>query len=103
MADQEYGRTVQTEKFRLAEDITRKCPECEADVSLSRSTMDAEILNCPDCSFEMEVVFDPSTLNLTELARRVRKGESPYDVSKLDLTVSPTLVPAPQEEEDWGE
>ena len=91
------------EQYCLTEDITRKCPECDADVSLSRGTRDAEIVTCPDCSFEMEVVFDPSTLNLGEVAKRVRKGESPYDVSKFDITVSPTLVPAPQEDEDWGE
>jgi len=52
-----------------------ECPECAADVSLPDDVMESEIVICPDCGVELEVI------NL--------------DPPKLDL--------APEEEEDWGE
>lgn len=48
------------------------CPECEADISL-QGTIVGEIVFCPDCGTELEVLDDA------------------------------TLAPAPQVEEDWGE
>jgi alpha-aminoadipate carrier protein LysW len=52
-----------------------ECPECAADVSLPDDVMEGEIVQCPDCGVELEVVnLDPFTLEL-----------------------------APEEEEDWGE
>lgn len=51
------------------------CPECEAAIELAADTVEGEILVCPDCGVELEVI------SLNPL--------------KLDL--------APQEEEDWGE
>jgi alpha-aminoadipate carrier protein LysW len=52
-----------------------ECPECAADVTLSDDVMEGEIIQCPDCGLELEVVqLDP-----------------------------PTLEIAPEEEEDWGE
>jgi alpha-aminoadipate/glutamate carrier protein LysW len=51
------------------------CPECEADIFIPDSTVEGEIIQCPDCGVELEVVsLDPPMLDL-----------------------------APEEEEDWGE
>jgi len=51
------------------------CPECAAEVPLAADTMETEIVVCPDCGVELEVIsLDPVTLEL-----------------------------APEEEEDWGE
>lgn len=54
---------------------TALCPECDAKISLPKGTVEGEIVSCPDCGAELEVV---STNPLA-----------------LDL--------APEEEEDWGE
>ncbi len=52
-----------------------ECPECAADVILPDDVMEGEIVQCPECGLELEVVqLDP-----------------------------PTLEIAPEEEEDWGE
>ncbi len=51
------------------------CPECAAEVALADDTLTGEIVQCPDCGVELEVMrLDPPTLEL-----------------------------APEEEEDWGE
>lgn len=52
-----------------------ECPECAAEVALPDDVMEGEIVQCPDCGMELEVI-------------------------KLD---PPTLELAPEEEEDWGE
>jgi len=55
--------------------LTAKCPECEGDVSLAAGVEKGEIVPCPECGAELEVVAqDPAELKL-----------------------------APEEEEDWGE
>ncbi len=54
--------------------MSATCPECEASITLQKP-MRGEIIVCPDCGAELEVV-----------------KENPL---QLDL--------APQEEEDWGE
>ncbi|MDQ6710830.1 MAG: lysine biosynthesis protein LysW [Candidatus Dormibacteraeota bacterium] len=55
--------------------MTAKCPECEGDVSLAAGVEKGEIVPCPECGAELEVVAqDPAELRL-----------------------------APEEEEDWGE
>jgi alpha-aminoadipate/glutamate carrier protein LysW len=54
---------------------TASCPECEADIQLADDTIEGEIVVCPDCGVDLEVV------NLAPVA--------------LEL--------APMEEEDWGE
>ncbi len=52
-----------------------ECPECGAEIELVEDTIVHEIVVCPDCGMELEVVdLDP-----------------------------PTVAPAPEEEEDWGE
>ena len=52
-----------------------ECPECAATCVLGDDVMEGEIVQCPDCGIELEVVgLDPLTLE-----------------------------PAPEEEEDWGE
>ncbi|MFQ6057911.1 MAG: lysine biosynthesis protein LysW [Anaerolineae bacterium] len=52
-----------------------ECPECGAAIHLAANTVEGEILVCPDCGVELEVLsLHPVRLNL-----------------------------APQEEEDWGE
>ncbi|MBM4430393.1 MAG: lysine biosynthesis protein LysW [Chloroflexi bacterium] len=51
------------------------CPECAAEIQLDDKTMEHEIVVCPDCGVELEVIsLAPVTLEL-----------------------------APEEEEDWGE
>jgi alpha-aminoadipate carrier protein LysW len=51
------------------------CTECEAEITLESSTEVGEIIQCPDCGLDLEVI-----------------------------SVEPAeLAPAPEEEEDWGE
>jgi alpha-aminoadipate carrier protein LysW len=51
------------------------CPECEATLSIPADAMEGEIVPCPDCGAELEVV-----------------------------SVAPvTLALAPEVQEDWGE
>ena len=51
------------------------CPECAADINLADDTLQGEIIQCPDCGVELEVMsLGPLVLQL-----------------------------APDEEEDWGE
>jgi alpha-aminoadipate carrier protein LysW len=51
------------------------CTECEAEIPLGSSTEVGEIIQCPDCGLDLEVIsLEP-----------------------------PVLAPAPEEEEDWGE
>lgn len=52
-----------------------ECPECAADVPLPADAMQNEILSCPDCGTELEILsLEPLTVDL-----------------------------APEVEEDWGE
>lgn len=54
---------------------TASCPECAAEITLGTDTVVGEILVCPDCGADLEVVsLDPPDLEL-----------------------------APMEQEDWGE
>ncbi len=51
------------------------CPECDADVTIPGDAMENELLACPDCGAELEIIgLDPVELDL-----------------------------APEIEEDWGE
>ena len=51
------------------------CPECEAEITLDATVMEGEILVCPDCGVDLEVIsIEPVTIEV-----------------------------APMEEEDWGE
>jgi alpha-aminoadipate carrier protein LysW len=51
------------------------CPECEADLTLPNGVMENELIACPDCGAELEVIsLDPVEVAL-----------------------------APDVEEDWGE
>jgi alpha-aminoadipate carrier protein LysW len=52
-----------------------KCPECDADVSVSTDSVKGEIVACIECGAELEV---------TE-------------------TAPPALALAPEADEDWGE
>lgn len=55
--------------------MNTNCQECDAGISLETGTELNEILVCPDCGVELEVIsLDPPSLEL-----------------------------APMEEEDWGE
>jgi alpha-aminoadipate carrier protein LysW len=51
------------------------CPECEADVSIPGDAVQNELLACPDCGAELEII------SLNPLS----------------------LETAPEVEEDWGE
>jgi alpha-aminoadipate carrier protein LysW len=51
------------------------CPECAAPIEMAPDTIQGEILQCPECGVELEVMsLDPVTVEL-----------------------------APEVEEDWGE
>ncbi|WP_081752489.1 lysine biosynthesis protein LysW [Kallotenue papyrolyticum] len=54
---------------------TATCPECDATLTLNDDLVEGEIVPCPDCGVELEVVA----------------------VEPLEL------APAPEIEEDWGE
>lgn len=54
---------------------TVHCPECDAQINLEANTVVGEIIVCPDCGVELEVMS--------------------LDPAEVDL--------APMEEEDWGE
>lgn len=54
---------------------TVSCPECAAEISLDKGTEAGEIIVCPDCGVDLEVIsLDPAEVQL-----------------------------APMEQEDWGE
>ncbi len=55
--------------------MSAQCPECEGTIALAADILDGEIVPCPDCGAELEVVsLNPVVLEL-----------------------------APEVEEDWGE
>ncbi len=47
------------------------CPECDATIALNADTMEGEILTCPDCAAELEVI----SVNPPELALAPEVGE----------------------------
>jgi alpha-aminoadipate carrier protein LysW len=51
------------------------CTACEAEIPLDPTTEIGEIIQCPDCGLDLEVIS----------------------------VHPPELAPAPEEEEDWGE
>jgi alpha-aminoadipate/glutamate carrier protein LysW len=52
--------------------VLTTCPECTADVTLRQDITEGEIVACPDCGAELEVVsLDPPELNL---AAEVEEG-----------------------------
>lgn len=54
---------------------TVTCPECEAEITLEAGSEVGEIIVCPDCGVDLEIIdLQPPTVDL-----------------------------APMEEEDWGE
>jgi alpha-aminoadipate carrier protein LysW len=45
--------------------MTANCPECEAPITLSADVVEGEIIVCPDCAVELEVIsVDPAELAL---------------------------------------
>jgi alpha-aminoadipate carrier protein LysW len=60
---------------RITNMTTATCPECDADVAIPADAMENELISCPDCGSELEIIsLNPVQLNL-----------------------------APEVEEDWGE
>lgn len=55
--------------------MSATCPECEAEISLDPGVELNEIIVCPECGVDLEII-----------------GLAP-----------PQLILAPMEEEDWGE
>jgi alpha-aminoadipate/glutamate carrier protein LysW len=51
------------------------CPECDATLTLDNDLIDGEIVPCPDCGAELEVI----------------------SVDPIELALAPMV------EEDWGE
>jgi alpha-aminoadipate/glutamate carrier protein LysW len=68
------GRVFVENIFARREKMNSTCPECDGVITMTKP-IKGEIVVCPDCGAELEVV-----------------SENPL---QLDL--------APQEEEDWGE
>jgi alpha-aminoadipate carrier protein LysW len=65
----------QHEYFKGEIQMTTLCPECAAELTFETSIEVGEILVCPDCGVDLEVIaLDPPEVNL-----------------------------APMEQEDWGE
>ena len=55
--------------------MNANCPECDALITLADDVVEGEIIVCPDCAVELELVgLEPAT-----------------------------LAPAPEVGEDWGE
>jgi len=57
--------------------LEAKCPECDADLEIPEDVINGEIVSCPDCGTDFEVVI---------------KNDSQVE-----------LKPAEIEGEDWGE
>jgi alpha-aminoadipate/glutamate carrier protein LysW len=57
------------------EETTMNCPECDATLTLNNDLIEGEIVPCPDCGAELEVI----------------------SVEPLELALAPEI------EEDWGE
>jgi alpha-aminoadipate carrier protein LysW len=51
--------------------MTASCPECDASITLAEGTVEGEIITCPDCAAELEVV----SVNPPELALAPEVGE----------------------------
>ena len=108
---EKIGTARNAAEICLKETVVRPCPECLAEITLEGGkTYDCEIRTCPDCGIELEVMFfnrdDPADVKrVIETIKKQgsKKGEKLYDVSHLDMTQSPVLGPAPQEDEDWGQ
>lgn len=56
-------------------DMNTLCPECDGDITIPEDTMLNELVSCPECGIELEVIS--------------------LDPLELDI--------APEVEEDWGE
>jgi alpha-aminoadipate carrier protein LysW len=55
--------------------MNTNCPVCDAEITFPEGTVSGELIECPDCGTELEVIsVDP-----------------------------PKVEEAPMEEEDWGE
>ena len=52
-----------------------RCPECESTIEFNEAPVPAEVITCPSCKVDFEVI-----------------GTDPVD-----------LIRAPEIEEDWGE
>ena len=59
----------------MADDTAPSCPECEAEIPLEPGVLQGEIVVCPDCGVDLEVM----------------------NTAPIQLEL------APMEEEDWGE
>jgi alpha-aminoadipate carrier protein LysW len=51
--------------------MNASCPECEAAITLAADVVEGEIITCPDCAVELEVV----SVNPPELALAPEVGE----------------------------
>src|SRR5689334_11893013 len=66
-----YGFLVQLHTLKGNTVMTANCPECEAEVTLADGVVEGEIIVCPDCAAELEVV----SVNPPELALAPEVGE----------------------------
>lgn len=40
----------------MSKKIQSNCPECDAEINLGKGTEKGEVINCKDCSVQLEVV-----------------------------------------------
>ena len=66
------------------------CPECEAEIDL-KNPIKGEIVQCPDCGVELEVVLPPpsSWLRLPKKKRTGASSSAPSTCGNDALTASP--------------
>ena len=100
--------------IKLMEEVIRTCPGCDATITLPVGTLEGEIIPCPDCGREWELVFDPSGLKHlvsaekgtkeTDAEARARMEEYNTLLARYQReNARYVLMPPPTEGEDWGE
>jgi alpha-aminoadipate/glutamate carrier protein LysW len=46
---------------------SEKCPDCDAAITVPDDAVQGEIVNCPDCGLDLEVVKSGSTISIKAL------------------------------------
>ncbi len=70
----------------ITAEMAPECPSCALDFKLPEGTEEGEIIPCPDCGLDLEVISTTGT------------PKNPEDPNGDGI-----LKKAPEEKEDWGE
>jgi alpha-aminoadipate carrier protein LysW len=46
---------------------SEKCPDCDASITIPEDALQGEIVSCPDCGLDLEVVVSGPTLMIKPL------------------------------------